>query len=60
MEKQIITVQHQDGSKEFLCPKCDTKMIHGDDFHESSGQGGEYEQTGSEYFYCPNCEFVIR
>lgn len=60
MEKQIITVQREDGSKEFLCPKCNTVMLHGVDLHESSGQGGEYEQTGGEYFYCPNCELVIR
>lgn len=59
MKKQIIAMQHQDGSKEFLCPKCDTKMIYGDDFRESL-VCGEYKQTGSEYFYCPNCELVIR
>lgn len=59
IKKKIIAVQHQDGTKEFLCPKCNTVMIYGDDFHESLVDG-EYKQSGGEYFYCPNCELVIR
>ncbi|MCJ7813723.1 hypothetical protein MUP95_10460 [bacterium] len=36
------------------CPKCDTELIHADDYHMSFSQG-EITETGGEFLHCPGC-----
>lgn len=54
MGKRLVVVQHADGKREYVCKKCDAKMIH-DDSTQSVFSQGEYSENGREQLVCPNC-----
>jgi len=51
--KKLIMVQHADGKREYICPKCDAEMKHVETGR--IGFCGEYEDSIREFLTCPEC-----
>lgn len=52
VEKRILTVQHQDGTKEAICPNCKSKMLYRDLGVTMYPDGGMQDHGG--FWECQN------
>jgi len=52
--KKLIMVQHADGTREYICPKCSTPTKFTDSGHMQMC-GGDVVETGSQQEVCPVC-----
>lgn len=54
MKKRLIMVQNLDGTRDYLCAKCNTATKHTDSMSMSMC-GGDVVERGGEYAVCPAC-----
>lgn len=58
--KKMLVVQHADGTRERICPKCNQVMkFHPGGVVESFGAGEYIQREGSNVWYCESCHLVI-
>ena len=54
MKKRLIMVQNLDGTRDYLCAKCNTATKHADNA-SMRFCGGDVVEHGGEYAVCPSC-----
>ena len=54
MPKRLVMVHHADGREDYICPKCDSVMVHATSGSRSFS-AGVVDDDIREFLSCPNC-----
>ena len=56
--KKLIMVQHADGKREYICPKCGSEMVYRDNY-SMRFCNGDVVESGGEFLQCTNPDCMM-